>query len=85
MNLKTGKTALLADGRGVAWSPDKRSFCTGEGRDLAPLSDKHQVWVSPLHIVSLEDGSRRTIVEGLVSVGGFDWRSPASVEIPARK
>ena len=54
-------------------SPDRR-FCTGDGRDLAPLPDKREVWVSPLHIVSLEDGSRTTIVQGLVSVGDFDWR-----------
>ena len=85
VNLKTGKTTLLADGRDVAWSPDHRSFCTGEGRDLAPFSDKHQVWVSPLHIVSLEDGSRSTIVEGLVSVGGFDWRPAVPVKKPARE
>ena len=74
INLKTGKAGLLAEGRDVAWSPDYRRFCTGDGRDLAPLSDKREVWVSPLHIVSLEDGSRTTIVQGLVSVGDFDWR-----------
>ena len=69
VHLKTGKAALFAEGRGVAWALDHRSFCTGDGRDLADFGNSKTVWVSPLHIISLKDGSRRTIVSGLVSVG----------------
>ncbi len=85
IDLKTGKPTLLAEGRDLAWSTDKLSFCTGGPRDLATLDKQREVWVSPLHVVSLKTGARRTIVQGMVSVGGFDWRPAPISKTPARK
>ncbi len=82
--LNGDEATVVADGNDLAWSPDHRSFLTGAGRDLAQLDRQRTVWVSPLSVVRFPDGQRRTIVEGLVSVGGFDWRcSPTS--IPAQR
>lgn len=74
VSLKGGQPTVLAKGRDLAWSSDKRFFLTGDGRHLEPLDPKRNVWVSPLFIVSLADGKIRTLVQGAVSIGGFDWK-----------
>lgn len=78
VDLRTGREQRLLTGLNVAWGPDGKSFCTAEGRDLADLDAKRQVWVAHLHIVTLPEGRRRTIVDGRVSVDGFDWRPAGS-------
>ena len=65
---------VVARGRNLSLSSDDWSFVTGDGRSLAPLDRKRNVWVSPLSVVSLKNGRVHTIVRGLVDVGGFDWR-----------
>jgi WD40 repeat protein len=79
VDLKGGAPTALVKGRDLAWSPDHKSFITGSGRRLAALSRKRQVWVSPLSIVTLASGEARSLVRGLVSVEGFDWRPPKTV------
>jgi hypothetical protein len=74
VNLKGGEPTVVANGRDLAWSPNHQCFTTGDGRDLARLDRKRGVWVSPLSVVSLANGKSRPLVQGLVSVGGFDWR-----------
>lgn len=74
VSLKGGQPTLMTVGRDLAWSSDNRFFVTGDGRHLEPLDQKRKVWVSPLSIFSLEDREIRTLVQGLVSVDGFDWK-----------
>jgi hypothetical protein len=73
VSLKGGQPTVVAKGRDLVWSSDNRFFITGDGRHLEPLDLKRNVWVSPLSVVSLADGKIRTLVQGLVSVKGFDW------------
>jgi hypothetical protein len=72
-SLNGGRAVFVASGRDLVRTSDK-TFLTGAGRCLASLDRKENVWVSPLSVVSLTDRRIRTVVQGLVSVGGFDWR-----------
>lgn len=74
VNVKSGELTEVAQGRELAWSADKQFFLTGAGRDLAELGRKKTVWVSPLSLVTLANGETRPLVQGLVSIAGFDWR-----------
>lgn len=79
VSLTTGQATVLANGRNLAWSSDHQFFATGDSRGLAPLDGRRHVWVRSLFIVALGNGEARTIVQGLVDVGEFDWRpAPAS-------
>ncbi|MDR3556233.1 MAG: hypothetical protein P4L55_15885 [Syntrophobacteraceae bacterium] len=73
VGLKGGAPIPVAKGRDLVWSSDK-TFLTGDGRHLESLDQKRNVWVSPLSIVSLRDKKKHTLVQGLVSVEGFDSR-----------
>ena len=75
VSLKEGEPTVVAKGRDLVWSSDHQFFATGDSRALARLDPKRRVWVSPLSVVSA-NGKTRKIVQGLVSVGGFDWRPP---------
>jgi hypothetical protein len=74
VSLIGGQPIVVAKGRDLAWSSDNRSFLTGDGRCLDPLDPKRKVWVSPLSVVSLADREIRKLVQGLVSIEGFDWK-----------
>lgn len=74
VNVKTGEAAVVAQGRNLAWSADAQSFLTSAGRGLAKFGRKKTVWVSPLFLVALTSGETRPLVQGLVSVAGFDWK-----------
>jgi hypothetical protein len=74
VSLKGGQPTVVAKGRNLAWSSDNRFFITGHGRHLEPLDPTRKVWVSPLSVVSLADGEIRMLVQGLASIGGFDWK-----------
>ncbi len=74
VNLKSGELTEVAQGRELVWSGDKQFFITSAGRDLAEFGRKKTVWVSPLSLVTLTSGETHPIVQGLVSVAGFDWR-----------
>jgi hypothetical protein len=73
VGLKGGAPIPVAKGRNLVWSSDK-TFLTGDGRHLESLDQKRNVWVSTLSIVSLRDKRKHTLVQGLVSVEGFDSR-----------
>jgi len=78
VSVEGGQPTVVANGRDLAWSPDRQFFLTGASRGLAPLDRKRGVWVSPLSIVSLNTGETRTLVQGLVDVAEFDWRPSAA-------
>jgi WD40 repeat protein len=66
----------LAVGQSFALSPDGRSFCWAPYYDLSPYNTpgqrKRVVYTSPLKV---SDGrTTRTLISGLVLIGGCDWR-----------